>query len=221
MNQRETLFTELGVLEEPGPAIPEAFRDSAFVFLANTHPQEQLRLLAEFPNRRLAVIDTMNLWINIARDELRELLTRIDGIVLNDEEAQMLTEVRNPITAGRKILEMGPSFVIIKKGEHGCTLVHENGLATLPAFPAAAHEVVDPTGAGDAFAGGLMGHIASSASGSGDVAGDLSLLQNAMAWGTVTASFTIESFSLQRLVCLRRAEIDDRLALFRRIARVG
>ncbi|UCD76001.1 MAG: sugar kinase [Phycisphaerales bacterium] len=215
MNERETLFTELGVVEEPAPMVPEAYRDSEYVFLANTHPEVQLAFLDQLPDRKLAVADTMDLWINIARDELVMLLEQVDGLVLNDSEALQLTEVRNAVTAARKILEMGPTFVVVKKGEHGCVLAHESGVAVLPAFPAEAHHVIDPTGAGDSFAGGMMGHIA--------VAGraDLPTIQSALAWGTVTASFTLESFSLDRLASLKRADIDRRMAEFRGAARVG
>jgi sugar/nucleoside kinase (ribokinase family) len=215
MNQRETLFTELGVLDEPGPAVPEAYRNSQYVFLANTHPSEQCRLLDHFPDRKLAVADTMDLWINIARDELMELFSKVDGVVLNDEEAFQLTEIRNAVTAGRRLLDMGPTFVVVKKGEHGAVLVHHDGIATLPAFPAESHQVIDPTGAGDSFAGGMMGHIAANGG------TDFDAVQAALAWGTVTASFTIESFSLNRLADLERVELDARLERFRAAARVG
>ena len=215
MNERETLFTELGVLEEDGPAIPEAYRDSRYVFLANTHPAEQLRLLEHFPDRAVAVADTMDLWINIAHSELIELMQRIDGLVLNDQEAEQLTESRNAVTAGRKLLDMGPSFVIVKKGEHGSLLVHRDGIAVLPAFPCEHDRVVDPTGAGDSFAGGLMAHLAETGR------TDMEAIQAGMAWGTVTASFTIESFSLHGLAQADRARLDARMDEFRRIAAVG
>ena len=214
MNERETLFTELNVLEEDPPAIPDACRDIDYVFLGNTHPQEQLRLCENFKRPKLIVADTMNLWINIARDELNELLGKIDGLVLNDEEAHMLTEQRNAISAGRKILKMGPKFVVVKKGEHGCILVHENGLGVLPAYPAELHAVVDPTGAGDSFAGGMMGYLAAEDS------TDFDSIQSSLTWGTVTASFTIESFSLDRLASLSREELDRRIAQFKAMARV-
>lgn len=209
MNKRDTLFTELGVLEEPPPAVPEEYKDSRYVFLANTHPEVQLELLSHFPNRTLAVADTMNLWINIAHDELLALLKQIDGLVLNDEEAEMLTEITNPVTAARKILELGPKFVIVKKGEHGCVLLHEDGIVTLPAFPADHEQVVDPTGAGDSFAGGLMGYLAA------QDRTDIKALRTALAWGTVTASFTIESFGLDRLASIKRTDIEQRLAEYR------
>jgi len=215
INQRETLFTELGVLEQPPPPVPPHFCDSEFVFLANTHPAAQLDLLAQFPSRKLAVADSMNLWINIARDQLNELLRRLDGFVVNDEEAFLLTEVRNPITAARRIVDLGPRFVIVKKGDNGAVLVHREGIATMPAFPAELHQVVDPTGAGDAFAGGMMGHIA--ATGKTDFAS----IQTALAWGTVTASFTIESFGMARMLEITRRDIDERMKVFQRAARVG
>ena len=215
MNQRETLFTELGVLDEPGPDVPVSYRDSAFVFLANTHPAEQLRLLRMFPDRTLAVADTMNLWIDIAHDELLSLFREVDGVVLNDEESRLLTEIPNVLTAARRILEMGPRFVVVKKGEHGCVLVEGDRVATLPAYPAEGSRVVDPTGAGDSFAGGAMGHLASIGR------SDFDAVQTALAWGTVTASFTIEAFSLDRLTHLTRAEIDERLRAFQTAARVG
>ena len=214
MNRRETLFTELGVLEETPPAVPATYADSGFVFLANTHPSVQMGLLEQFPNRKLAVADTMDLWINIANDELHDLFQKIDGVVINDEEAMQLTEIANPISAAKAILKLGPKFVIIKKGEHGCVLVHADGIAALPAYPAGVEQVIDPTGAGDSFAGGLMGHIASSDSLAFET------IQQGLAAGTVMASFTIESFGLDRLLTLDRSEFDQRLAGFRTMVRI-
>ena len=215
LNRRETLFTELGVLEEPPPPVPAEYGDSEFVFLANSHPAVQRTFLQGFPKRRLAVADTMDLWINIARDDLRALLREIDGVILNDSEATLLTEIPNAISAAMAIVEMGPSFVVVKKGEHGAVLVHRDGLATVPAFPSPTERVVDPTGAGDTFAGGMMGYIA----GAGGT--DLATLQAGLAWGTILASFTIESFGLDGLRRIARPEIDTRLEHFRRVARIG
>jgi len=214
MNRRETLFTELGVLEEAPPPVPEAYRDSRFVFLANTHPAVQSDLLAHFPDRQLAVADTMDLWINVAHSELLALLAQLDGLVLNDAEAEQLTECRNPYTAAKRIIEMGPKFVVVKKGEHGAVLVHRDGLATLPAFPAEAAQVVDPTGAGDSFAGGMMGHIAKVGR------TDFDTLRDGLAWGTVAASFTIESHGLDRLRSVTVDEVAKRFDVFRRAAAV-
>jgi hypothetical protein len=222
MNHRDTLFTELGVLEEAPPGVPGAYADSKYVFLANTHPAVQLGLIEQFPGRELAVCDTMDLWINTARDELIELLGKVDGVVLNDQEAAQLTEESNALTAGRKILEMGPTFAVIKKGEHGALLVHRDGVGALPAYPT--ETVVDPTGAGDSFAGGLMGHVAhihaTRGGNGGPPAAAFETVRHGLALGTVLASFTIESFSLDRLRTLTRAEIDDRCGAFRKIVNI-
>lgn len=215
MNDRETLFTELGVLEEAPPAVPAAFHDSSYIFLANTHPAVQLGLLQQFPERSLVVADTMDLWINIAHDELLELLQAIDGLVINDSEAAQLTEERNAVTAARRILDLGPRFVVVKKGEHGCILAHEDGVAVLPAFPVEAAHVVDPTGAGDSFAGGMMGHIAATGQ------TDLKTVQESLAWGTVTASFTLNSFSLSGLSQISRSDLDARMEQFQQAASIG
>jgi len=215
MNERETLFTHLGVVEEKPPRIPSKYADSQYIFLANTHPAVQMELLNHLPKRKLAVADTMDLWINISRPELLQLLRQVDGVVLNYSEAEQLTGVRNAVTACRKILDMGPQFAVNKKGEHGAILVHRDGVATMPAYPAELHQVVDPTGAGDSFAGGMMGHLANAPR------FDLQSLQTALAWGTVTASFTIESFGLDRLAQISRADIDARMKLFQAAARVG
>ncbi|MGA1266816.1 MAG: PfkB family carbohydrate kinase [Phycisphaerales bacterium] len=215
MNRRETLFTELGVLEEAPPKVPADYRDSRFVFLGNTHPAVQMDLLRQFPDRALAVCDTMDLWINVARPELLALLQQVDGVVLNDQEAMQLTEARNAVSAGRAILDLGPRFVVVKKGEHGAILAHRDGVATIPAFPADAAQVVDPTGAGDTFAGGLMAHVARAGQ------GDLATVQEGMAWGTVMASFTIEAFGLERLRGLDEGQIHERMRRFQAAARVG
>lgn len=214
-NQRETLFTEVGVLAADPPPVPREFADSQMVFLANTHPAVQSRFLNQFPARKLAVADTMNLWISTAHTELMELLKRIDGLVLNDAEARQLTDCPNAISAAREILAHGPRFVIVKKGEHGAVLVHRDGLAVVPAFPADENQIVDPTGAGDAFAGGLMAHLANT--------GDFSVkgLQAAMAWGTVVASFTIESFGLDRLQAITATDLKKRHEALREMARFG
>ncbi|MHC4991072.1 MAG: PfkB family carbohydrate kinase [Planctomycetota bacterium] len=214
MNERETLFTELGVLEEPPPPVPESYRDSAFIFLANTHPAVQMELLEHFPDRKLVVADSMDLWINIAHQELMALLSKIDGIIINDSEAEQLTEMTNAVSAGRRILDWGPAFAVIKKGEHGAILVHREGVATLPAFPSDCHQVVDPTGAGDSFAGGLMAYLASTDQ------TDFHSIQVGMARGTVMASFTIETFGLERLAGLNRAAVDRRLQAFQAAVRI-
>lgn len=211
MNSRETLFTELGVLAEAPPAVPEKFRDSKIVFLANSHPGVQLGLLSNFPDRALAIADTMDLWINIARPELMELFRKIDGVVLNNDEAELLTGKVNTVAAAQDILKMGPKIVILKKGEHGCLLAHKDGLAAWPAFPA--EKVIDPTGAGDSFAGGMMGYLASRFA-SGENPGSMDNIRKSLVHGTVSASFTIEDFSLNRLRQLTKDQLQSRYHSF-------
>jgi cytidine kinase len=212
MNSRDTLFTELGVLVEAPPKVPDSYRDSKIVFLANTHPGVQAQLLSQFPGRVLAVADTMDLWINTARPELLSLMKQIDGLVLNYDEAELLTGKANAVTAAREILGMGPKFVIVKKGEHGCLMAHKDGVAAWPAFPA--EKVIDPTGAGDTFAGGMMGYLASRHT-AGENPGSADNIRKALVHGTVTASFTIEAFSLDRLATLQKSELEARYQQFR------
>lgn len=220
MDHRESLFTELNVLGEDPPPIPAAFGDSTLVFLANAHPARQLHVVESMPKRRLAVADTMDLWINIAKDDLLKLLTRVDGLVLNYDEGELLTGKRNTVAAGRHILSMGPRFVVIKKGEHGCLLIHRDGIAALPAYPTEA--VIDPTGAGDTFAGGLMGRLGQlEAQQAGRDLGSFESIREAIVSGTVVASFTIEKFSLDRLVELKSADIGRRAAQYAAMLRVG
>ena len=213
MNDRETLDVQPNVLAEALPPVPADFRDSGYVFLANTHPAGQMELRQQFPEAKLVVADTMDLWIDTANDELRGLLKQIDGLVLNDSEAKLLTGRSNHVTAAEAIIDMGPKFVVIKKGEHGCLLLHKEGVVALPAYPA--REVHDPTGAGDSFAGGMMGYLAAS--------GDLSLasIKKSLAYGTIVASFNIEAFSLERMKRLSRKEIDDRYTGFADMLRIG
>ncbi len=213
MNIRETLEVDLNVLGEAQPPVPDEYRDSRYVFLANTHPAAQLELLDNFPDRALAAADTMDLWIETERPTLLELLKRVDGLVLNDAEALMLTERTNLVRAAEAILQMGPRFVVIKKGEHGAMLWHTHGQVVLPAFPA--RDVIDPTGAGDSFAGGMMGYLAAT--------GDLSLagLGRSLAYGTMTASFNIEAFSLDRLKQVSRGDLDTRLTEYAAMLDIG
>ena len=202
MNEAETVEVDLNVLAERAPKIPDTFRDSHHVFLANTHPVLQQQALATLSSPRLIVADTMNLWIQTERAELTNLLKKIDGLVLNDGEARLLTDQRNLIEAARAVLAMGPKFVVIKKGEHGCLMVSRRDTFVLPAFPA--DKVVDPTGAGDSFAGGMMGYLATQNSLSP------STVKRALAFGTVVASFTISDFALDGLRRASRHLIDER-----------
>ena len=217
-NARETTFTELGVLAEHPPKAPAKYSDSKFIFLGNSHPSVQREFLHAFPERIFSVADTMNLWIENERQALAELMGDIDGLIINDEEARLLTGIRNPISAGREIIDkMGPMFVVIKKGEHGCILVHDEGVAMLPAYPV--ETVVDPTGAGDSFAGGMMGYLA--AAHSKDLNVSRASIQQALAHGTVIASFAIESFSLGRLAELTKEEVAQRYTEFQEMVRIA
>ena len=191
VNRRDTVSVELNVLAERGPSIPEAFRDSEYVFLANTHPALQDELLGQLRSPRLVVADTMDLWINNEPDVLRKLLGRIDGLVLNDSEAKLLTGRPNVIAAGREIAQLVRRFVVVKKGEHGSLLFAGADVFALPGYPAA--DVVDPTGAGDSFAGGFMGYLARCRTTS------LPAMKRAMVYGSVMASFDVEAFGLGRL----------------------
>jgi sugar/nucleoside kinase (ribokinase family) len=206
MNAAETLKTELNVLASFQPKIPDAFRRSDFVFLANTHPAVQKSVLSQVESPKFVLADTMNAWIEHEQKGLREVLAGVDGILLNDEEARMLARTRNLIAAGRKILGMGPSVVIVKKGEHGSFLFSRERFFALPAYPI--ERVIDPTGAGDSFAGGLMGSLARG----GSV--DLGAIRRGMIYGTVTASFTVEKFGTESLAAMTAQAAEARYQEF-------
>jgi sugar/nucleoside kinase (ribokinase family) len=201
-NTRHTTFTDLNVFEGFDPKVPEEYRDARFVFLANAAPAIQKKALEQFRAPKFTVADTMNLWIDIAKDDLFELLRHVDGIVLNDEEARMLSGENHLLSAARSVLSLGPKFVVLKKGEHGAFLIGENVHFSLPAYPV--EKVVDPTGAGDSFAGGFVGYVASVGN------TEPHTLRRAMLYGTVTASFCVEDFSIDRLRSLDRAAVEGR-----------
>jgi sugar/nucleoside kinase (ribokinase family) len=212
MNQAQTLEVDLNVLAERGPKVPDVFADSETVFLANTHPTLQRDLLRQLRGPKLVVCDTMNLWITNERESLLETLKLVTGVILNDAEARQLTERMNLIEAGEWLLGGGPRFVVIKKGEHGSLLITQEGASAVPAFPAKV--VRDPTGAGDSFAGGMIGYLAARKS------WDVPALRSAMVRGTVAASFTIEDFSVRRVERLARSEVDHRVAQFVSMLRI-
>ena len=201
-NTRHTTFTELNVLEHFDPKVPDASKDAKFVFLANAAPAVQARALDQVNAPTFVMADTMNLWIDVALDDLKALIRRVDGLILNDEEARMLTGENNLIRAAQQVMGMGPRFVIVKKGEHGAFLMGENVHFALPAYPVGT--VIDPTGAGDCFAGGFMGAVAEAGSIEPDV------LRRAMVHGTITASFCVQGFSVEDIGSRTRAEIDAR-----------
>jgi len=210
MNEARTDEVELNVLAEAPPKAPESYQDCEYVFLANTSPSLQMELLGQLGSPAFVAADTMNHWIVTANEDLKELLDRIDMLVLNDGEARLLTGQQNLITAAKKILEMGPRFVVVKKGEHGSMMYTRDGdCFILPAYPTTV--VIDPTGAGDSFAGGMMGFLAQS-----DRV-DVITLRNAIVYGTVTASFTIGDFSVYGIKSANREMIDDRFDLLRKV----
>lgn len=209
MNDRETLEVHLNVFGEFRPKLDGGHRESRFLFLGNASPVTQLAVLDQVPGAKLTVADTMDLWINIQRDELETLLRRIDGLVLNDAEAKLLAEDENLVRAGHAVRAMGPKFVVIKKGEHGAMFFSEHEMYVMPAYPTP--RVVDPTGAGDSFAGGMMGHLAALDR------YDPQALKEALAYGVITASFTVEDFSLDRLSGIDRGDLDRRVADYRQM----
>jgi sugar/nucleoside kinase (ribokinase family) len=211
MNVRDTLEVHLNVLGTFNPIVPEEFRDSEFVFLANSSPAVQSGVLDQVRRPRMVMADTMDLWIDTQKADLLKLLPRLDGLLLNDSEALLLSGEANLVRAGQAVRRLGPKFVILKKGEHGAMLFNEQGVFVVPAYPSA--NVVDPTGAGDSFAGGVLGYLASDPA---KTVGDSAIrLRRAMGYGTVVASFTVEDFGLERLKRLRREEIDARLEEYR------
>lgn len=207
MNEATTVAVDLNVLIEAGPKVPARFADSKVVFLAATHPNLQLDLLGQVKAPQLSIADTRDLWIKQFHAELLLAYKYFDGLVLNDAEARLLTGKVNLVAALREVQKLvkssGPRIVIIKKGEHGCLVAIGEEIFALPAYPT--HRVIDPTGAGDSFAGGLLGYLASKDQ------YDLATLKTAIAAGTVMASFTIEDFSLNRISTVAEGEISQRL----------
>jgi len=211
MNHRRTLLTELGVFETFTPTLPAVHQATPFVLLANIAPALQHHVLDQVRRPKFVVADTMDLWLNIALPELLKLLPRLDGFVLNDSEAHQLTQEDNLFTALKKIHRLGPRYVIIKKGSHGSILSGPKGFFICPAYPLT--NVVDPTGAGDTFVGGMMGYLASAR---GTIEANL---RRAMIYGSVTASFCCEGFGLTRITRVRRADIDRRVKELEKLTR--
>ncbi|TAK96624.1 MAG: sugar kinase [Verrucomicrobia bacterium] len=203
MNNRRTLLTELGVFEKFTPHLPAAHKSTPYVLLANIAPALQHHVLDQMQRPKFVVADTMDLWLNIALDDLLKLIKRLDGFVLNDSEAHQLTKEDNVFAALKKIHKLGPRYVIIKKGSHGSILSGPKGFFICPAYPL--HKVVDPTGAGDSFVGGMMGYLAT-ARGSLDAN-----IRRAMIHGSVVASFCCEGFGLNRTTKITRANIAKRV----------
>jgi sugar/nucleoside kinase (ribokinase family) len=207
MNTRDTLATELNVLSTFDPVIPDAYQDCEFLMLGNLMPSIQMQVIQRLKKRpKLIVMDTMNFWMEIAMDDLLKNLKMIDVLTINDEEARQLTGEYSLVKAARKILSMGPKYLIIKKGEHGALLFHDNQVFFAPALPL--EDVFDPTGAGDTFAGGFMGYLSS--------VGDVSFesMKRAVIYGSAMASFCVEKFGLERIVELSEDEVDERVQEF-------
>lgn len=211
MNRRRTLTTELGVFETFSPELPAPCRQSPFVLLANIAPALQHRVLDQVRRPKFVAADTMDLWLNIALDDLLRLLRRVDLFVLNDSEARQLVKEDHAVAALPKLHKLGPRYVIIKKGEHGALVSGPSGLFLAPAYPL--KRVVDPTGAGDSFVGGLMGYLAAA---NGSLEANL---RRAVVYGSVTASFCCEGFGLKRTDTVKRADIDRRVRELARLTR--
>lgn len=210
MNSRDTLVTELNVLADFNPVVPEGYRNAEVVMLGNLHPLTQLSVIEQMEVKpKLVILDTMNFWMNNALEDLHKVIKKINVIAINDEEARQLTREYSLVVAARKIHEMGPKYVVIKKGEHGAFLFHNDNVFFAPALPL--EEVFDPTGAGDTFAGGFAGYLAKT--------GDFSFenLKKAIIYGSTLASFCVEKFGTERMENLSAEEIRKRLHQFKQL----
>ncbi|MDB2630278.1 PfkB family carbohydrate kinase [Ulvibacter sp.] len=207
MNSRDTLATELNVLETFTPVVPDSYKDAQVVMLGNLHPMVQMSVIEQMHDPKMVVLDTMNFWMDIALDDLKKVISKVDIITINDEEARQLSGAYSLVNASKIIMEMGPKYVVIKKGEHGALIFHEDEMFFAPAMPLA--EVFDPTGAGDTFAGGFTGYLAKT--------GDYSFesMKRAIIYGSCMASFCVEKFGTQRMEHLTKKEIDSRLQKFK------
>lgn len=205
MNEAITIATDLNVFEHFNPKLPVEYKNSNYVFLANIDPVLQLNVLEQIEKPKFVASDTMNLWINIKNAELRNVLKKVDVLLVNEGEADLITKKTNAIAAAREILKMGPKAVVVKRGEYGFVLLTQEGYFILPAYPIP--EVIDPTGAGDTFAGAFFGYLAKKNAGY-----DLSSLKQACVQGVLLASFTVQSFGVERLRNLTQAEVESRQA---------
>jgi sugar/nucleoside kinase (ribokinase family) len=213
MNSRDTLITELNVLEHFDPKVPEVYQGCEFLMLGNLSPQVQGKVLDQLTTRpKLVALDTMNFWMDIAMEDLKAVIKRIDLLIINDEEARQLSGEYSLNQAAQKIMELGPKNLIIKKGEHGALVYHEDGVFSAPAV--VLDTVKDPTGAGDTFAGGIMGYLASK----GDV--NFSTLKQAVLAGSALASFTCEAFGTDRLFEITREDIDIRISEIKELIKI-
>lgn len=210
MNSRDTLATELNVLAEFNPVVPDGYRDAEVVMLGNLHPSTQMSVLEQMTSKpKLVVLDTMNFWMDSALEELHKTIKHVDVITINDEEARQLTNEYSLVVAAKKIEQMGPKYVVIKKGEHGALLFHNDNVFYAPALPL--KEVFDPTGAGDTFAGGFVGYLAKTRNYS------FENMKNAVIYGSTLASFCVERFGTERMINLEAEEVRKRLQAFKNL----
>ncbi len=209
LNTRDTLDTQLNVLADFNPVVPDSHKDAEFVMLGNLHPLVQLSVLEQVENPKLVVLDTMNFWMDNALEDLMKVIAKVDVITINDEEARQLSGEYSLVKAARKIEEMGPKYVVIKKGEHGALLFHKDQIFFAPALPL--EEVFDPTGAGDTFAGGFAGYLAKT--------GDVSFenMKSAIIYGSNLASFCVEKFGTERMQSLTGDQMNRRLDQFKKL----
>ncbi len=213
MINRDTISTDLNVFAEFSPDLPAGYRSAPFILLGNIQPELQLHVLEQCSSPRFVIADTMDLWINIARESLMDVIARVNLLTLNDSEARLLTGKHNMRAAAEQILEAGPEYVVIKKGEHGAMLIsRDGGVFLVPAYPVDA--VVDPTGAGDSFAGAFLGALAKT----GEISEDK--IRSALLFGSVVASFGVEAFSLERFLSLNATDIEARSGQLRDMIRV-
>lgn len=209
LNTRDTLDTQLNVLADFNPVVPQSYKDAKFVMLGNLHPLVQLSVLEQVEDPKLIVLDTMNFWMDNTLEDLKKVIAKVDVITINDEEARQLSGEHSLVKAARKIEEMGPKYVVIKKGEHGALLFHKEQVFFAPALPL--EDVFDPTGAGDTFAGGFIGYLART--------GDISFenMKSAIIYGSNLASFCVEKFGTERMQALTGSQVSERLHDFKRL----
>ena len=211
LSERTTLFTELNVFENFKPTIPDDYRTAEFVFLGNIHPTLQVDVVGQVKSPKLIAADTMNYWIERTPDELRQMLERVDVLLINDSETRQLSGEYNLVRAAEKIHAMGPKTLVVKRGEHGVLLFNESHRFAAPAYPL--ETVFDPTGAGDTFAGGFLGYLASQESLTDDA------LRQAIIFGSALGSFCVEDFGTRRLESISRGDVDDRYREFKKLTR--
>lgn len=211
LSHRTTNKTELNVLGDFNPIVPDEYKKSEFVYLANNDPVQNIKIIKEFDGIKFSMCDTIDFWISTKRDDVIKMMGLVNSVVINDEEAKLLTKTQNLIKCARKIMEWGAEYVIIKKGEHGSLLFYEDVVFPSPAF--SMENIVDPTGAGDSFAGGMIGYMASKNS------TKISTLREAAVFGNIMGSFAVEEYGIDRLSELRKSQIQERFSQYKKMVR--